>query len=79
MHWHHIVEQSQIPQFGARRIHSIDNIVAIPSDVHQRLSDLYASVKPFSESDRVRVWLRGKSFEEQYEFGMEMLKDFLGY
>ncbi|MBV8189005.1 MAG: hypothetical protein JOY64_03870 [Alphaproteobacteria bacterium] len=79
MHWHHIVEQSQIPQFGAQRIHSIDNIVAVPADVHNKISGYYKSTKPFSRPDPVRAWLRDKSFEEQYEFGMNILRDHLGY
>jgi hypothetical protein len=79
MVWHHIVEQSQIPQFGEERIHSIDNIVAVPSGVHDKISAYYSSIKPPSEPYRVRVWLRRKSFEEQHQFGMEILKEFLGY
>lgn len=79
MQWHHIVEQSQIPQFGAQRIHSVENIVAIPTDVHERLNAFYASKKRFSDPNRVREWLRGQSYEEQYEFGMRQLKEALGY
>jgi hypothetical protein len=79
MQWHHIVEQSQIPQFGAQRIHSIDNIVAVPDYVHRELNAFYSSKQPFSKPDRVRVWLRTQSFEDQYAFGMEQLKRILGY
>jgi hypothetical protein len=79
MHWHHIVEQSQIPQFGAERIHSIDNIVAIPIEAHRRLNKLYSSQMPYSKPDIVRVWLRTQPFEDQYAFGMEELRRILGY
>ena len=79
MQWHHIVEQSQAAQFGQRRIQSVDNIVAIPIEEHTKLSAFYASNQHFSEPNRVRVWLRGQSFEEQYEYGMERLKQVLGY
>jgi hypothetical protein len=79
MHWHHIVEQNKAAQFGQRRIQSIENIVAIPEKEHTELSAFYASKQQFSESMRVRHWLRGQSFEEQYEFGMEQLKRVLGY
>ena len=79
MQWHHIVEQSQAAQFGQRRIQSIDNIVAIPIEANQKLNAFYSSKQYFSEPNRVRVWLRGQSFEEQYKFGMEQLKRVLGY
>jgi hypothetical protein len=79
MHWHHIVEQSQAAQFGQRRIQSVENIVAIPIEAHYELSAFYSSKQPFSEPNRVREWLRGKSFEEQYEHGIERLKQVLGY
>jgi hypothetical protein len=79
MTWHHIVEQSQIPQFGAERIHSVDNIVAVPDWVNKELNRLYSSRQVYSDDKRVRVWLRGQSFEEQYEFGMERLRHVLGY
>jgi hypothetical protein len=79
MVWHHIVEQSQIPQFGAQRIHSIDNIVAVPEDVHEELNAFYSSKQYFSRPETVRMWLRKKSFEDQYDFGMEQLRRVLGY
>jgi hypothetical protein len=79
MQWHHIVEQSQAAQFGQRRIQSVENIVAIPIEVHWELNRIYSSTLNYSEPNRVRVWLRGQSFEEQYEFGMEQLKHILGY
>jgi hypothetical protein len=79
MQWHHIVEQSQAPQFGQRQIQSIENIVALTEKEHTKLSGFYSSKQYFSEPDRVRVWLRGQSFEEQYAFGMKQLKRLLGY
>jgi hypothetical protein len=79
MHWHHIVEQNKAAEFGQRRIQSIDNIVAIPEKEHTDLSAFYASKQYFSEPNRVRDWLRGQSFETQYEFGMAQLKRILGY
>jgi hypothetical protein len=79
MQWHHIVEQCQAAQFGQRRIQSVENIVAIPEQAHTDLSAFYSSKQYFSEPNRVRVWLRGQSFEEQYAFGMKQLKRILGY
>jgi hypothetical protein len=79
MQWHHIVEQSQASQFGQRPIQSVENIVAIPIEAHQRLNAYYSSKQKISVPDTVREWLRGQPFEKQYEFGMEQLKRVLGY
>lgn len=79
MQWHHIVEQFQAPQFGQRAIQSVENIVAIPIEAHQKLNGFYSSKRSFSKPNTVREWLRGKSFEEQYAFGIEQLKRVLGY
>jgi hypothetical protein len=79
MQWHHIVEQSQAQQFGQRAIQSIENIVAIPIEAHQKLNAFYSSKRDFSKPKTVREWLRGQSFEVQYAFGMEQLKRVLGY
>jgi hypothetical protein len=79
MQWHHIVEQSQAAQFGQQPIQSIENIVALPDKVHTRLSAFYSSKLPISHPNTVREWLRGQSFEAQYEFGMDQLKRVLGY
>jgi hypothetical protein len=79
MQWHHIVEQSQASQFGQRAIHSIENIVAIPIEAHQRINAFYSSKLPISYPETVREWLRAQSFEAQYEFGMQQLKLVLGY
>lgn len=80
MEWHHIVEQrsANISQFGAERIHNIDNIVALPTDVHRKISGHYSSIQPESEHMRVRDWLNGKSFEFQYDYGLQLLKKY-GY
>ena len=79
MQWHHIVEQSKVAEFGPRRIQSIENIVAIPIEAHRRLNAFYSSKRPFTGTKTVREWLRGQSFEAQYEFGMQQLKQVLGY
>jgi len=79
MQWHHIVEQYQAAQFGQRPIQSIENIVALPDKVHTGLSAFYSSKLPIYHPNTVREWLRGQSFEAQYEFGMEQLKRVLGY
>ncbi|HTA86076.1 MAG TPA: hypothetical protein VK729_07375 [Silvibacterium sp.] len=79
MQWHHIVEQSQAGQFGQRPIQSVENIVAIPIEAHQWLNAFYSSKQYFSKPNTVREWLRRQSFEKQYEYGMDRLKQVLGY
>ena len=79
MQWHHIVEQSQAAQLGQRPIQSVENIVAIPVEAHRHLNGYYSSKRPMYDPNTVREWLRGQSFEAQYEFGMEQLKRVLGY
>jgi hypothetical protein len=79
MQWHHIVEQSQAAQFGQRPIQSVENVVAIPIEAHQSLNGFYSSKQQIYHPNTVREWLRGQSFEAQYEFGMEQLKRVLGY
>jgi hypothetical protein len=76
--WHHIVEQSKIDQFGARAIHSVENIVAIPQPIHEAISGHYSSIQPFSDEMRVRDWLRGQSFEKQFQFGLDTMNKYLG-
>jgi hypothetical protein len=79
MHWHHIVEEYHAPQFGQQAIHRTENVVAIPIEEHRRLTAYYQSKPDFAYPNKVREWLRGKSFEEQHEFGMDQLKRVLGY
>ena len=56
LQWHHIVEQSQIKSYRAgfapKQIHSIGNIVALPSgagSIHAKISSMYSSVHPYKE------------------------------
>lgn len=83
--WHHIVEQEQGPgdkrlgTFKAEQINNVNNIVSIPSGTkspHNAISDYYGSVQDFTDGKTVREWLKDKSFEEQWEFGVEQLKKY---
>ena len=79
MQWHHIVEQSQISQFGQQAIQSIENIVAMPKNIHQDISAFYSSIQPFSQGMVVRKWLSGQTFDQQYQFGMNVMSRMMGY
>lgn len=81
--WHHIVEQtpSNIKRFGAKQIHNPNNLVKIPGgkgSIHAKISGYYSSKQPFTHGKTVRQWLSNKSYKEQYDFGMKLLKRF-GY
>jgi RHS repeat-associated protein len=74
MAWHHIVEQSQTLEFGAAAINSTANIVKVRQKLHTAISAYYSSKKAFTGGQTVRQWLRGKSWKEQFEFGLEVLR-----
>lgn len=79
--WHHIVEQSQIKNsgFASSQVNNVNNIISIPhgsGSVHAQISGYYSSVKPFTNGQTVRTWLSGQSFDAQFKFGMDLLKQF---
>ena len=81
MNWHHIVEQtpSNIQRFGPEMIHNTNNLIRIPGgkgSIHARISGHYSSKPRDLNGLTVRQWLSTKSFEEQYEYGIKMLKAF---
>lgn len=78
--WHHIVEQrpANISQFGAEKIHNIDNMIALPADVHRKISGYYSSIRKGTNNMRVRDWLNGKDYDFQYHYGLDVLKKY-GY
>jgi hypothetical protein len=80
MEWHHIVEQrsANISQFGAEMIHNIDNMIALPTEVHRKISGFYSSKPANLNGLRVRDWPNGQSYDKQYEYGLQVLKRY-GY
>lgn len=75
-HWHHIVEQSQVGRFGAEAIHNTKNVAAVSADIHAKISGYYSSKQPFTNGVTVRQWLREQSFDEQYQFGLDIMGRF---
>ena len=79
--WHHIVEQSQIGKsgFSSNEVNNINNIIAIPhgkGTVHAKISGYYSSKQFFTGGQTVRQWLTGQSFQEQFDFGIDLLKQY---
>ncbi len=77
-HWHHIVEQCQIVKSGFSEftIHATNNIYAVNADIHAKITGYYGSIQSFTDGMKVRDWLAGQSFEAQYQFGINVLKQF---
>ncbi len=82
--WHHIVEQNSanVAKFGHQRLHTTVNIVNVPhgkGSLHAKISGYYSSKQisiTKSSELTIRQWLNTKSFEFQYEFGIQTLKNF---
>lgn len=83
--YHHIVEQGGFKRlnqlkFGKTNIHNTKNIVEIltgPGTLHNRVTSYYQSIdRNLHPTKTVREWLADKSFEFQYEFGINKLRDF---
>lgn len=80
--WHHIVEQNQIynSRFDAKDIHNTKNLISIDSgfsgSIHSKISGHYSSKPKFTGGKTVREWLSGQSFEKQFEYGMDLLKQY---
>lgn len=57
----------------------VNNIIAIPhgkGTVHAQISGYYSSKQFFTGGQTVRQWLTGQSFQEQFGFGMDLLKQY---
>ncbi len=82
--WHHIVEQhaDNVSKFGAEAIHNTGNLIKLPhgaGTIHAKISGYYSSIQPTvtgSMTMTVRQWISKKGYKEQYEFGIQKLKDF---
>ena len=78
--WHHIVEQCQIQKsnFSTYWIQNSNNVINISKSVHAKISAYYNSVQSFTNGMIFRNWLAGQSFEEQYRWGIKVLRMFGG-
>ncbi|HEY4640546.1 MAG TPA: hypothetical protein VII75_04325, partial [Thermoanaerobaculia bacterium] len=79
--WHHIVEQNpgNIKAFGKKAIQNSVNLFKVLKNVHRgkgSISAYYSSKQAFTAGLTVRQWLATKSYAEQFEFGMQVLKTF---
>ena len=74
--WHHIVEQCQAKatrsNFDVSDINKVSNVKATPNEVHKEISRYYSSKQDFTGNLTFRDWLNGKSYDEQYKYGMQV-------
>lgn len=82
MAWHHIVEQhpGNVARFGAENIHHTKNLIKVPHGkglLHMKISGHYSSHMPGTKI-RVRDYVKTLSYDEQYEYGIKIMKKF-GY
>jgi hypothetical protein len=72
---HHIVEQTpnegKIPE---EKLQGRDNIVSIPYYIHRDISDWYSTPNKDYGGKTPRDFIKGKSFDEQYQFGLEAMR-----
>jgi hypothetical protein len=80
--WHHIVEQTiNKGKFSAELLHNPANLVNLPhgtGSIHSKISAFYSSKPDFAKGLTVREWLSKKSFKEQYEYGINKIKELGG-
>ena len=76
--WHHIVEQTSrnVERFGGQAVHNTNNIVRLPTEVHQQISAYYSSKQAFAGGQTVREWLSKQSFQDQKAFGQRIMQQF---
>ncbi|WP_152537473.1 hypothetical protein [Aquimarina pacifica] len=81
---HHIVEQNGFqglnPQkFGKVNIHNTKNILDIPTGngtLHDNVTRYYGRIHDFTDGKRFREWIKDKTFKEQYEIGLDVLRQY---
>jgi hypothetical protein len=74
---HHIVEQGpndkKIPD---ELLQGRENVVKIPYYIHRDISDWYSRPNPEYGGKTPRDFIRGKTFGEQYQFGLDAMRKF---
>jgi hypothetical protein len=53
-----------------------ENVVGIPYYLHRDISDFYSTPNEQYGNVTPRQFLRGKTFEEQYQFGLDVMRKF---
>ncbi len=82
MAWHHIVEKhaSNVAKFGSEQLHNAKNLIKLPEgagSIHRKITGFYNSKRQFTGGKTVRNFISQKSYTEQFEFGMNTLKQII--
>lgn len=74
--WHHIVEKRLAgrPGFRPELIHSTDNVISLPVEVHRYISNKMSSKDPAYGNDVRRYWVEKMSFADQYDHGLDLIE-----
>lgn len=73
--WHHIVEQNPTNQERfPGRLHCTDNLIAIPDQIHTRISGFYSSKPRWTKGKTVRQVISARSWQKQYDYGVKTLR-----
>lgn len=73
--WHHIVEKRLEVLFSPELIHSTDNIINLPVDLHRHINGKM-SRKSSATNDIVRrFYLSRFSFRDQYNLGIDLIRE----
>ena len=78
-HWHHIVEKCQIQKsgFSSEQVNNTSNVIAVDSQTHAKITGYYNTTSfRFTDGLNVRNWLAGQPFEVQFDFGINILRNF---
>ncbi|QXX76385.1 hypothetical protein MHY1_03225 [Methylovirgula sp. HY1] len=74
--YHHIVEVGinggAIP---TSRLQSTDNIIRIPTLLHEEISAAYGRSAPTARNMSLRQWLNGQSYQMQYDYGLNVMRE----
>lgn len=75
-HWHHIVEKRLIAEgiFSPEVIHSTDNIIGIPDQVHYCVNGKMGSLY-LDTGLKTRLVVQDWTFAEQYNYGIELINE----
>lgn len=68
-----------VAKFGNQAIHNTENLMKLEhgaGSIHSKVSGYYSSKQPFTGGQTVRQWIGQKSFQEQYDYGLKILKQF---
>ncbi|YBV98074.1 hypothetical protein M1D80_14860 [Phyllobacteriaceae bacterium JZ32] len=73
--WHHIVEKRLAEKgiFPPEQIHSTDNIINLPTDVHRCVSRIMSEKDPMVDNTVMRFWVEKLPFDKQYNHGIRLI------